>query len=107
MSFVVWSQPIAKVDDAVRLVEAAYEQDTRAFLLEGNLLPAEFFDLRTRFAGEFVQKLVNYGLRVAAVFPPDPAHGERFREFVGELRRGHAFRTFEARAEAEAWLGAG
>jgi hypothetical protein len=104
MSFVVWSQPIAKVDDALRLVEASYEQQSRAFLLEEHLLPAEFFDLRTRFAGEFVQKLVNYGLRVAAVFPPDAARGERFREFVGELRGGHRFRTFETRAEAEAWL---
>ena len=69
-----------------------------------SLLPAEFFDLRTRFAGEFVQKLVNYGLRVAAVFPPDAGQSERFREFVGELRGGHAFRTFETRADAEAWL---
>ena len=107
MSFVAWSQPIAKVDDARRLVEASYEQQSRAFLLDGSLLPAEFFDLRTRFAGEFVQKLVNYGVKVAAVFPPDAGHGERFREFVGELRGGHAFRTFETRADAEAWLGSG
>lgn len=104
MTFIEWSQPIAVVDDALRFVEAAYEQNTRAFLLEEHLLPAEFFDLRTRFAGEFVQKLVNYGLRVAAVFPPDASRSERFREFVGELRGGHAFRTFETRAEAEAWL---
>ena len=102
--FIVWSQPIAVVDDALRLVEASYERQARAFLLDGGLLPAEFFDLRTRFAGEFVQKVVNYGLRVAAVFPPDADHGERFREFVGELRGGHAFRTFDTRAEAEAWL---
>ena len=104
MSFVVWAQPIAKVDDALRLVEASYERQVRAFLIESSLLPAEFFDLRTRFAGEFVQKLVNYGLRVAAVFPPDAGQSERFREFVGELRGGHAFRTFETRAEAETWL---
>ena len=46
MSFVVWSQPIAKVDDALRLVEASYERQSRAFLLDGSLLPPEFFDLR-------------------------------------------------------------
>jgi hypothetical protein len=103
-SFVVWSQPIASVDDALRFVEVAYEQSTRAFLLEGHLLPAEFFELRSRFAGEFVQKLVNYQLRIAAVFPPDPSRSERFAEFITELRRGSAFRTFETRADAEAWL---
>lgn len=107
MSFFVWSQPIAKVDDALRFVEASYEHQTRAFLLDGGLLPPEFFDLRTRFAGEFVQKLVNYRLRVAAVFPPDADRGERFREFVDELRSGPTFRTFDQRAEAEAWLRGG
>lgn len=106
MNFVVWTTPIVRVDDALRLVEASYERGTRAFLLDSALLPSEFFDLRTRFAGEFVQKLVNYGLRVAAVFPPDAGRGERFGEFVDELRRGQSFRTFSARAEAEAWLSA-
>ena len=105
--FVVWSRPIASVDDALRFVEAAYEQNTRAFLLEGHLLPAEFFELRSRFAGEFVQKLVNYQLRVAAVFPPDASWSERFAEFIAELRRGSAFRVFAERSEAEAWLAAG
>ena len=37
--FVVWSQPIAAVDDALRLVEASYERQARAFLLDGSLLP--------------------------------------------------------------------
>jgi hypothetical protein len=105
--FIVWSQPVASVDDALRFVEAAYEHGTRAFLLDGDLLPAEFFELRTRFAGEFVQKLVNYHLRVAAVFPPDASRSERLAEAIGELRRGSAFRTFAERAEAEAWLSAG
>jgi hypothetical protein len=102
--FIVWSQPIAAVDDALRFVETAYEQNTRAFLLDGSLLPAEFFELRTRFAGEFVQKLVNYQLRVAAVFPPDASRSERFAEFIGELTRHPSFRSFAERAEAEAWL---
>jgi Domain of unknown function (DUF4180) len=107
VSFVVWSEPISSVDDALRFVEVAYERSTRAFLLEGHLLPAEFFELRSRFAGEFVQKLVNYQLRVAAVFPPDASRSERFAEFVAELARHPSFRSFAERAEAEAWLASG
>jgi len=105
--FVEWSEPIVRVEDALRLVEAGYEWDTQAFLIGERLLPAEFFDLRTRFAGEFVQKLVNYQLRVAAVVAPDVDRGARFAEFVLELRRHPAFRVFAERGEAEAWLSAG
>jgi uncharacterized protein DUF4180 len=103
--FVEWSQPIEKVDDALRLVEASYERQTSAFLIEARLLRADFFDLRTRFAGDFVQKLVNYGLRVALVAPDAAKHGERFAEFAAELVRNPVFRVFSERAQAEAWLG--
>jgi len=105
--FAVWSEPIAKPDDALRFVEKAYELEKRAFLLDGALLPAEFFALRSRFAGEFAQKLVNYQLRVAVVLPPDPSRGERFAEFVRELARHPTFRAFATRAEAEGWLTGG
>jgi hypothetical protein len=102
--FVEWSQPIAKVDDALRFVEAAYEHETRAFLVDARLLPPEFFDLRTRFAGEFVQKLVNYQLRVALLLASGAALSPRFAEFVAETRSHPVFRVFARRAEAEAWL---
>ena len=105
--FAVWSEPIATPDDALRFVEKSYELGKRAFLLDGALLPAEFFALRSRFAGEFGQKLVNYRLRVALVVPPDPSRGERFAEFARELARHPTLRAFATRAEAEAWLAAG
>ena len=104
--FAEWSQPIEKVDDALRLVEASYERQTSAFLIEARLLPAEFFELRTRFAGDFVQKLVNYGLRVALVAPNAASHGERFAEFAAELVRNPVVPIFAERSEAEAWLAA-
>ena len=66
--------------------------------------PAAFFDLSSRFAGEFIQKMQNYHIRVATVFASDTAHGERFTEFLREARRGQGFRAFADRADAEAWL---
>jgi hypothetical protein len=95
---------IERADDALALVTACFENDATRVLLEARQLPAAFFELRTRFAGEFVQKLQNYGIRLAAVLPAPEAHGERFAEFVAEARRGRGFRTFELRADAEAWL---
>jgi len=95
---------LARVDDALEVVSASYSADTDRVLVEADALPADFFALRTRFAGELLQKLANYGLRLAGVFPPERDYDERFREFLREARGGRAFRAFDAREDAEAWL---
>jgi hypothetical protein len=56
------------------------------------------------FAGEFLQKLQNYRMRAAGVFPADREYGERFSEFLSEAKRGGSFRAFAIRMDAEAWL---
>lgn len=97
---------ISRLDDALELISACYEHSAHAVLLESAALPEPFFVLATRFAGEFVQKLVNYRLRVGAVFPVGGAYSERFLEYVGEASDGPQFRTFATRDEALAWLSA-
>jgi hypothetical protein len=97
-------EPITRVEDALGLVAACMEHDSERLLLESDRLPAAFFDLRSGFAGEFLQKFVNYQIRLAGVFPSEDGYSERFREFLLEARRGRGFRVFAARAEAEAWL---
>jgi hypothetical protein len=96
--------PITRVDDALALISAGVEQDMQPLLLDASVLPPEFFELSTRFAGEFIQKLQNYRVRLALVLPEAPEHSARFREFVAEARSGRSFRTFANRADAEAWL---
>ena len=100
-------EPIVTTGDALGLVSAAFEHDATRILLEDRHLPAEFFQLRTQFAGEFVQKLLNYQLRLAVVFSDVAKHGERFEEFVREARRGRGFRAFDDRENALAWLASG
>lgn len=102
--FVECVEPIAAASEVLELVAGCIEHDARGVLVESPMLPPEFFDLRTGFAGEFLQKLVNYGVRLAAVFPNEAAYGERFREFLVEAKRGRAFRAFAERSDAEAWL---
>jgi hypothetical protein len=98
--------PITGMEDALDVVAASHEHDSDRFLLESPVLPDTFFDLRTRFAGEFVQKLQNYRIRTAGVIPPMSEYSERFREFLVEARRGQMFRVFTTRAEALDWLAA-
>lgn len=97
-------EPIARAAEALDLVSTCFEQRSQRVLIESRNLPAEFFDLRSGFAGEFVQKLVNYSIRLAAVFPSEAGYGQRFREFLLEAKRGRDFRAFSDRAGAEAWL---
>ncbi len=102
--FIECVDSITRPEDALDLVAACMEHDAASVLLESHALPAAFFELRSGFAGEFLQKFSNYQIRLAAVFPSEAEYGDRFREFLSEARRGRAFRAFSARAEAEAWL---
>lgn len=70
---------------------------------EADLCP-EFFDLRTGFAGEVLQKFVNYGARLAIVLADSKAYGERFSELVYEHRRNAGVRFFGSEADARRWL---
>jgi hypothetical protein len=93
--------------DPVKAVVRCIEEGVPALLFDHGALPAVFFDLRSGVAGELVQKLVNYGLRMAAVVPDLSVHSERFREFAREANAGRRFRFCATRVEAIAWLEAG
>ena len=70
------------VEDAMSVISSGVN---RCVFTLGDL-SADFFDLRTRLAGEVFQKLVNYRCRIAIVVPPDHELGPR----VTELTREHA-----------------
>jgi hypothetical protein len=100
-------EPVGSTGDALALVSACVEHDAMNLLLDDRHLPPPFFDLRSGFAGEFVQKLQNYRVRLAVVFSDPSQHGERFEQFVLEARRGRGFRAFDDRESAAAWLASG
>jgi len=99
--------PIGAPSGAHELVSACVENDSRHLLIDDRQLPPEFFDLRSRLAGELIQKLQNYHVKLAIVFSDVVSHGERFEEFVREARRGSNFRTFDDREAALTWLASG
>jgi hypothetical protein len=93
-----------RVADPLSLITSAIENRSERVLLDAGDLPESFTDLRSGVAGEFVQKMVNYKIRVAAVFGDDADYPERFREFLREARTNPVFRPFSDRSDAEAWL---
>ena len=99
----------APASDAERLhpgdlVGACFEHGTEALLLDDGALPPDFFDLSSGVAGELIQRVVNYGLRMAAVVPDPAIHSPSFQDFTREASRSGRFRFFRTRAEAVQWL---
>lgn len=95
---------VTTLQDALGIVSGSYAHNSDKVLLRAEQLPPEFFELQTLFAGEFIQKLVNYQLNIAGVFDERLTLGKRFREYVVEARQGQRFRAFTVESEAIAWL---
>jgi predicted deacetylase len=76
--------------DAVDLIAKALEHGAEVVLLPAEQLTDDFFNLRTRRAGEFVQKFVNYRLRLAILgdISRHLVESSALRDFVAETNRG-------------------
>lgn len=73
-------------------------------ILMAEELPQTFFDLRTGFAGELFQKLVNYQIRSVLVLPDFNAYGQRFSELAYEHQAHPQIRFVRTLDEAWDWL---
>ena len=90
--------------DPAALVAQCIESGSRSLLLDEHALAPEFFDLSTGFAGELLQKLATYRIRLAAVVPDPSAHSMRFQEFAREANGGRQVGFFRSRQSAIDWL---
>lgn len=82
--------PIADEQSAVDLMAALWGQEVQWLALPVDRLTEDFFRLRTRVAGAVVQKLQQYGFRVAVVgdISGYVAASTALRDFVYESNRG-------------------
>lgn len=86
-------------------IAACGEARTDRLLVHAPSLPARFFDLKSGEAGEILQKLRNYRVRLAVVGGlAEAAASQRFSEMMIEENRQPHFRLFPEREPAIAWL---
>jgi hypothetical protein len=91
--------------DVSIVIETCLGSRAERVLLHAENLPAAFFDLSSGEAGAMLQKLRNYGVRLAVVCPAGAVRfSRRFGEMVREESRGEWFRLFDDRESAQAWL---
>jgi len=73
-------------------------------VLDEKELNPDFFDLKTGFAGEVLQKFVNYRTKLAIIVRDASMYGGRFSELMHEHRVHPTVRFFSAEQAARQWL---
>ena len=93
--------------DALDLIGAAFGSEAEIFAIPTSRLGPGFFDLSTRIAGEILQKLINYRVRVAVVgdISEALAGSKALQDFVRESNRGTMVWFVPDLAALEARLG--
>jgi Domain of unknown function (DUF4180) len=76
--------------DAVDVIGDAFNHGANCVQIPAERLDEDFFRLKTRVAGEFIQKFVNYRLRLVIVgdISRHLEESEALRDFVDEANRG-------------------
>jgi hypothetical protein len=76
--------------DAANLLNEAWNHKAKLIVIPVERLSEDFFRLKTRIAGEILQKFVTYGMRVAILgdISRQITESEALRDFVYECNRG-------------------
>lgn len=98
------TQFIRTARDILELLAWGSEHATNLFLLEDVNFVPEFYDLKTGLAGELLQKLSNYGARLAIVGSFGMVTSVRFRELMAESNKGSHVHFAQGKDEAITWL---
>jgi hypothetical protein len=84
-------EPIANERDASDVMGEIFSSQARFVAIPASRLAPDFFVLRTRLAGEVIQKFVTYGIGVAILgdIAAQVARSDALRDFVRESNRGN------------------
>ncbi len=92
--------------DVLDVLGSFYPEPVEGVIIHAINLPAEFFQLRTRLAGEILQKFANYRLKIAIVGDFAQYNSQALAAFIYECNRGRDFFFVATRSEALQRLGA-
>jgi len=98
------TEPLSTENDALDLIALCWEHETHALMIHCTALSEDFFKLKTKVAGDIIQKFINYGIKAAAIIPQETIQKGRFKEMAMETNKGNHFRLYESKEDAEKWL---
>lgn len=91
---------IASLDDAVDLVGNLYYQEVDKVILHEKAISPAFFDLKSKLAGEILQKFSTYRMRLAIVGDFEKYPGKSLQDFIRESNKGRQINFVPSRPEA-------
>lgn len=70
------------------LATVSYEVDCNRIILNKSVICEEFFDLKTRLAGEILQKFINYRTKIAIIGDFSMYSSKSLKDFIYECNNG-------------------
>lgn len=104
IEFISTSEPLSTENDALDFIALCWEHEANALMIHYETLSEDFFNLKTKVAGNIIQKFINYGIKAATIVPQETIQEGRFKEMAMETNKGNHFRLYESKEEAEKWL---
>jgi hypothetical protein len=98
------AQFVRSAQDFLDLLIWGSEHGTELYLLMDTNFTPEFYDLSTGLAGEILQKVSNYRVRLAIFGSFQMVVSRRFREFMTESNKGSSVCFLSQKAKALTWL---
>jgi hypothetical protein len=77
------------VEDILDLMGNLYSEYITNIMLYAHHFPEEFFDLKTKFAGEILQKFSTYHVRLTIIGDFEPFSSDNLQAFIRESNRGN------------------
>ncbi|MCU4988177.1 DUF4180 domain-containing protein [Bacillus cereus] len=81
---------ISDVQTALDLVATVqYEVDAKHIVIDKSLISESFFDLKTRLAGDILQKFINYRVKIAIIGDFSIYTSKSLKDFIYECNKGN------------------
>ena len=96
---------ILEVGDILEMIAEIGQNDCYSLIIHDSAINKDFFDLKTGFAGEILQKFSNYRVRLAITGDFSRYPGKSLKDFIRECNRGNLIFFVPSAGEALARLG--
>ncbi len=82
------NEKISSIRDISDLMANAYYNECVGIIVKKEYLSEEFFDLRTKIAGEILQKFSNYNMKMSIIGDFSVYDSKSLRDFIYECNNG-------------------
>jgi len=92
---------ISDAEEGMQILVDLYYQDFDRIILHEKNISADFFDLKSKLAGEILQKFSNYRVRLAIVGDFSKYPGQSIKDFIFESNKGRHINFLTSLADAK------